>query len=130
MRRQGLFPLLTGLLLLFGAQPSFYAQTKSAEADFKDVYDTIREHLAGVTDVELNRAAVQGLLTSLRSKVSLAASESSTNLVSSSPLISKSSFYEGDIGYARIGRVGEGLPEALKESIDKLGVTNKLKGVV
>ena len=59
----------------------FRAQAK-AEADgapdFKEVYESIRAHVAGLSEAELNRAAVQGLVSALGPKVTLVTNGAST----------------------------------------------------
>jgi C-terminal processing protease CtpA/Prc len=130
MRRIGIISLVGGLLAVIGAQPNVRAEAKTDALDFKEVYDSIREHLAGTTDAELNRAAVKGLLTTLSPKVSLVESTDATNSGSPGPLLGKSSLYDGNIAYLRISRVEDGLAKAVRDGLEKLGTTNKLKGVV
>jgi C-terminal processing protease CtpA/Prc len=130
MRRIGIISLVGGLLAVFAEQPNLRAEAKSDALDFKEVYDSIREHLAGTTDAELNRAAVKGLLTNLAPKVSLVESSATTNSGSHALLLSKVSLYDGNIAYLRIGRVEDGLARAVRDGWEKLGATNKLKGVV
>jgi C-terminal processing protease CtpA/Prc len=45
-------------------------------------------------------------------------------------VLSKSNVFDGDIGYVRVERVGEGLASAVREACAKLGATNKLGGVI
>src|SRR3954465_7144348 len=85
------------------------ADVTNAPPNFKEVYDLIRTHLADETQADLDRAAVQGLLKQLHSKVSLAAAPSETNSQTDAPLLAKSAMYDGPIGYLRIGQVDEGL---------------------
>src|SRR5437868_909439 len=130
MRCIGIISLVGGLLAVIGAQPNVRAEAKTDALDFKEVYDSIREHLAGTTDADLNRAAVKGLLTNLAPKVSLVESSGTTNSSSYGPLLSKTSLYDGNIAYLRIGRVEDGLARAVHDGLEKLGATNKLKGLI
>lgn len=116
-----LSPILALALTAFGAGTN-------PAPDFKEVYDLVHMHLAGISDEDLNRAAVEGLCHSLRGKVSLATgpTASQTNI----PLVSKSSVIENDVAYARVGRVDEGLAKAVGEAIKGLNATNQIKGVV
>jgi C-terminal processing protease CtpA/Prc len=127
MMRQGIISLVAGLLVVFTGQPGLRAEAKAEAPDFKEVYDSIREHLGGVTDAELNRAAVQALVNALAPKVSLV--ENGSNPPANGPLVTKASLYDGNIAYLRIGRVNDGLTKAVADAIEKLGSTNKLKGV-
>ena len=119
----------TGLLALFAVGLGAQAQGQAGEPDFNEVYSLLRAHLAGTSDGDLNKAAVQGLLSSLGPKVSLVstnrgAAGSETKLVSSSRRL------EDTIAYLRIGRVEEGLAREVREACTRLGGSNKLQGVV
>jgi C-terminal processing protease CtpA/Prc len=96
---------------------------------FSEVYDLVRSNLTGITDAELNRAAVFGFVNQLRTQVTLlsnaAASDSST-----APLVSKSAVYDGGYGLLRIGRVGTGLSQEVARAYTQLQSTNKLKGII
>lgn len=104
--------------------------TSNAVPDFKEVYDLVHTHLAGESEADLNRAAVEGLLNQLHSKVWLDEGKTETNTASGGPLLAKSALYEGPIAYLRIGRVGEGLAGQLSAALKELKGTNHLKGVV
>jgi hypothetical protein len=119
-----------GLWLLFSAaQPIAFADTTNGAPDFKEVYDLVRAHAAGISEAELNRAALKGLISTLKPKVALVTSSAETTPVEAA-LVSKSSLFEGDIVYLRIGKVGEGLAQAVGEAYQKASATNKLKGIV
>ncbi len=124
--------LLAALLMLAGGQAELRAEAKADQAvgpDFKEVYDLIRAHLAGASEKELNQAAVAGLVSSLAPRVSLVTNAAGASAVGTTPLVIKSSVFEGDILYVRVGRVGEGLAEAISSACSKPGTTNKLKGL-
>jgi len=106
-----------------------FGDVTNAGPEFEQVYKLLREHAPGISEAELNRAAVHGLISELNPKVSLLAGENQSASGTNS-LILKSSIYEGPIGYLRIGRVSDGLPQAISEAITKWSATNKLKGVV
>ena len=107
---------------LLGAEP--------ATPDFKEVYDLIHEHLKGVSDAELDRAAVDGLLKAFWPKVSLVTNETAAGGTSETPLVSKETIYENNLGYVRVARVGEGLAAQVDNAFQRLNATNKLAGVV
>jgi C-terminal processing protease CtpA/Prc len=127
--RIGIYPFLCGLLVFSGAQTRAIGQTHEAP-DFKEVYDLIREHLGGATESDLNRAAVQGLTSALAPRVSLVTNGPADEASGSGELLLKSSLYDGDIAYLRIGRVGDGLSKAVRKAYDSLASTNKLRGLV
>jgi hypothetical protein len=94
------------------------------------VYDLIRTHLAGSSQAQLDREAVQALITALAPKVMLVNAGSESSASADTPLLSKVGLFSGDIAYLRVGRVEKGLPEAVHETIQGFLVTNKLQGIV
>jgi peptidase S41-like protein len=130
MRRLGRLTLLALNLAVFAFATPLRAETQSQVPDFKEVYDLVRAHLAGVSEADLNSKAVRALISTLGPKVSLVQDEGDTVAPEGTALIGKSSLFEGQIGYFRINRIAEGLPSALRESYEKVSDTNKLKGVV
>jgi hypothetical protein len=118
-----------GLPALLAVQAAFGAETNAAP-DFKEVYDLVRAHVAGLSEAELNRKAVEALVSALAPKVSLAGAGETTGAARETPLISKATLFEGDIAYLRISRVGSGLDKAVHGTYSDLSATNKLKGVV
>src|SRR5579885_1253833 len=98
--RQTIFGAATAALLALPATGHAEVGTNSTPS-FKEVYDLIREHLAGETEADLNRDAVQGLLQQLHSKVSLVANQTSPTATSDAPVLVKSALYEGPVAYLR-----------------------------
>jgi hypothetical protein len=109
----------------------FAVRAAGAEAgpDFKEVYDLIQQHLPEMNETDLNRTAVQGLISALSPKVSLVGSPTEEPNQDNA-LVTQSSLFDGPIGYVRIKRVGEGLDKALRQAWQELGTTNKLGGIV
>ena len=119
--------------MVLAAPPVLRAEAKEQAApapEFKEVYDSIRAHAAGLSEAELNRAAVQGLVSALSPKVSLLTNGAAAKSAVDAPLVSRCGLMEGEIAYVRVERVGDGLAKALREGYDRLGATNKLKGVI
>src|SRR3989442_1424259 len=129
MRRLGMIPVHAGLLVFLAGQPGLRAETTNEAPDFKEVYDLVRAHVAGMSEAELNRAAVKGLISALGPKVSLVTNKGETNAPEAA-LVSKTNLFEGDIAYVRIGRVAEGLTKMVGQAYQKSSETNKLKGLV
>src|SRR6185312_4192946 len=100
-------------LFALASHISLMAQTNSAGSDFQEVYDLIRQHAPGISESELNHAAVQGLVNELAPKVSLVTDKSSTLATEADPL-TQIKLFEGDIAYLRITRVEDGLAKAVK----------------
>jgi hypothetical protein len=120
---------MAALAFFLAGRPASPAATNGAP-DFREVYDLIRAHAAGVNEAELNRAAVQGLITALGPKVSLVAMATATNDNPQPLAVSKVGLFEGDIAYLRISRVGEGLAREVGAACAELALTNRLKGLV
>ncbi len=121
-------------LAVLGALPGLrWTQAKADEAsgpDFKEVYDLVRAHLAGMSEAQLNQAALRALIAGLAPRVSLVTNGAASKPEAAAPPVSKSCLFDGDIGYVRVGRVGDGLAGAVREACTKLAATNKLGGVI
>jgi len=127
MRHLGRSTLLAGFLIVFPLFQALSTEAQGPTPEFKEVYDLIRTHLAGVSEADLNRTAVEALVLALSPKVSLGGTEDGTS--GGAGLVSKSVLFEGRIGYFRFKRVEDGLDKAFDEAYQKLA-TNKLNGVV
>jgi C-terminal processing protease CtpA/Prc len=106
------------------------AEGTNPTPDFKEVYDLIKSHLAGASDAELNRAAVQGLLKELHTKVSLVSGKSETNRPDEGPVLTQSNLFDNSIACLRVGRVGNGLAEKISSTYKQFSASNHMKGVV
>jgi hypothetical protein len=105
------------------------ATDTNATPDFKEVYDLIKSHLAGESEADLNRAAVQGLLNQLHAKVSLISGKSEINRPDEGPVLSQSVVYDS-IACFRVGRVGNDLADKISSAYKTFNATNHLKGIV
>jgi C-terminal processing protease CtpA/Prc len=65
----------------------------------------------------------------LAPRVSLVTNVGAASAASETPLVIKSSVLDGDVLYVRVGRVGDGLAQAIRAACSKPETTNKLKGV-
>jgi len=125
MRRIG--SLFAACLALLAERTALSAASEQAP-DFREVYDVIRTNLAGVSEAELNRTAVNALVTALSPKVSLVTGEEATSTTSSA-LVTRSGLFDGAVAYLRVGRVEDGLAQALREAYGQAVGTNGCKGV-
>src|SRR5258707_1965856 len=129
MIRRGIIAGIMGFGMLFGGAKSLIADTTTnGTPDFKEVYELIRQHVAGLSEAELNRAAVVGLVNALGPKVTLVTNET-VESNGESPMI-RSNLFEGDIAYLRIRRVADGLDQQIREVCRPSDGTNKFKGLV
>jgi Peptidase family S41 len=134
MIRIGIKSLLAVWLVLAGTQTALLrAQTKAEDnvaPDFKEVFDLVRAHLAGMSEAQLNQTAVQALVADLSPRVLLVTNGAAGKAPAEAPLVSKSNVFDGRVAYVRVERVGDGLAKAVREACDKLAATNKLDGVI
>jgi len=96
---------------------------------FAEVYDLVRSNLSGMSETELNRAAVAGFVSQLQGEVSLATNSASAD-AGAAPLVSKTIVFDGAYLLVRIGRVAPGLNSELTRVYDQSRATNKLKGLI
>ncbi len=128
MRQFGIVWLFAGFIAIFPL-PALKAQTASEPLDFKEVYDLVREHAGGISEADLNRAAVKGLMEELGPRVSLVTNKPAESRPTVPPIV-KSNLFEGDIAYVRIARVEPGLAQAIRSACQELKGSNKLSGIV
>lgn len=118
--------LFAGLAAVVAVPLSLSAQSDAP--DFKEVYDLVREHLPGLSPGELDRAAIQGLVTALAPKVWLVTNN--PGWPAEERTLIKSNLFDGDMAYLRVGKVAEGLDKNVRQACDHLRSTNDLKGLV
>ncbi len=124
---------VVGFLLLFGFCPFgglVRGATTNDTPDFKEVYDLLRANLAAGNEAELNRGAVRGLLSEFQSRVTLLDPSKQVGPAVNSESAIRAGIFDGSYGYLRIGRVGPGTDKEVMAAYQKLGDSNKLKGVV
>ncbi len=129
MTRSRISLFIAALVILTGQLP-LPAQTNGSSLDFQEVYDLIRQHAVGMSESELNRAAVKGLVSALGPKVSLVTKESGTNAEAETKLLTQATMFDGNIAYLRITRVDDGLAKAVSAAYQQLNATNKVSGIV
>ena len=92
--------------------------------DFKEVYELLRTNLPDATAENLNRAAVEGLLSRFPGKVSLVGGAADGSA------LTKSAVIESNVAYLRVGCVTANLADELGAAYRALAGTNKIAGVV
>ena len=122
--------LFASCLLFLLAPATRVRAATNAMPDFRVVFDLVRAHLAGASEAELNRAAVEGLLAGLRGKVVLVTETNLPGASTNAPLVSKTNLIDDDIAYVRVSRVADGLAGAVNATYQTLSSSNKLKGLV
>ncbi len=119
--------LLVGLCP-FGATLRGAATNDSPE--FKEVYELLRANLAGANEAELNRAAVQGLLSQLRSQAALLGE--SKDQIRAAPLEPgvRTAVFDGSYGYLRVSQIGVEADKQISAAYQELASSNRVKGLV
>ncbi len=105
------------------------AQTTNPAPAFDEVYKLLREHISGLSDDGLNRAAVEGLIKELSPRVSLTTNAPAA-AVPPTNLLSQATIYDKNFVYFRISEVEGDLNEKIVQKFSELSGTNKMKGVV
>ena len=118
------------VLSAFFILPVLRALPQEAAPDFKEVYDLIKDHLAGMNGGELNRTAVQALVSALAPRVAIADAKSTSTSLAEQTLLSKSMLFDGPIAYLRVAKVEEGLAKALQQAFVQVSSTNRMSGLV
>lgn len=114
----------------FGALALAVPMSGAEAADFKEVYELIRANAAGTSEAELNRAAVDGLLTKVSARAWLVDPAKASATDASAAPISSSALFDDSYGYIRIAYLSARLPEQFSTALNKLQATNKIKGLV
>ena len=127
MTRLGIALVLAALLSL---PVCSFAQTNGGAPEFQEIFDLVHQHATGVSEAELNRAAIEGFLSALGPKVSLVTNDASNNGSTELPAVSQAKIFENDIAYLRISRVESGLAAAVRESYQQLSSSNHVNGIV
>src|ERR1700742_4383201 len=122
--------LLLATLFAVTGQISLGAQTNSGSSDFQEVYDLIRQHATGVSQADLDRAAVRGMIMALGPKVMLVTNNASAGAAAGTQLVTQSTVFEGNIAYVRVVRVDAGLAKIISAAYQQMNSTNKVSGIV
>ncbi len=119
--------LLAACCIVITAPHAAGDEPKVPAPDFKEIYDLVRAHLTGITEVELNDAAVHGLLSTLAPRVLLVGA---SNAAPATGGISRTSIFDRSMAYVRVSKVGSGLATSIREYLQRVNATNALQGVV
>ena len=125
--------LSVAIALAVGASSLTWTGTAAETNDlphFQDVLRLLRAHLPEVSEVELNAAAVRGLLTAFSDRVRLETGGAAAESPATGPLVSRAEVYGESYGYLRLSRVAEGLAPGIQSAFEKLRATNELSGLV
>jgi hypothetical protein len=116
------------LLPLCLAVLSVRAAAEGPPPDFNEVYGLLRANLAGLSEAELSRAAVQGFLSQLNGRATLVGAETPDHAPGSAPI--RTAIYDGAFGCLRVGQLSAGSDAECASALRGLLATNRLKGIV
>jgi hypothetical protein len=129
MMRRFLNLLVLTLAGFLAASSSLGAGMTNTAPDFQQIYELLRANLAGMSDAELNSAAVEGLLKQLHGRATLVGGPAETTTSQSGPELIKPAVLESNVVYLRVGQVGNGLADQLAAAYRQSAATNKIVGV-
>jgi hypothetical protein len=130
MMQFGTSLLFAGLAFFLAATPGTSAQTANEPPDFREVYELVRSNLVGVSEADLNREALQALISALGSRVSIEPSGQASSVTNSGALVTRTNLFDGGIAYVRVGQVGDGLSTELSETYQQFQKIGPIKGLV
>jgi len=122
-----LFSLTSAGLLMAGGLA--HAETTGSTPDFNQVYELLRANIPGMTEAELNAAAVNGLLEQLHGRATIVGSLEETDLPKTGAQLIQSAVLESNVAYLHVGKVGDDLASQLKKSYHAMTATNKIVGM-
>ena len=117
-----------GMLTLHGTSAD--AATAAEVMDFPEVYQLLKANLAGVSERELNAAAVKGLLEQLGPKASLVEDGVAGASTNGSRAGVSAEIFDRHFAYLRINALAAGVGAEVQSSYDRLRSTNSLKGLI
>jgi hypothetical protein len=98
---------------------------------FDEVYRLVRSNLVGVSETELERAAVEGFLKQLRPRVFLATDgESSPQGTSPADALGGTRLFDRNLAYLRFRAVEAGVAEAFTTALSGLTNRSQIEGLV
>src|SRR5262245_897370 len=124
----GLSSVIGGLVLGACALAGNGASGADEWPHFQEVLRLLRTNLEGISEDELNRAVVQGLLDHFHPRVILVTKKPADE--AGAGRVSNANVFDKWYGYLRIERIGPGLAREVTEAYAKLSATNQLKGLV
>lgn len=115
--------------LLIGAGFTGTAGAAEEPIRFQELFELLRDNLAGAKEADLNRAAVLGLLQQLGPRASVVG-ESSPALAPKASGLLRAAVLEKAYGYVRLGSLTPGVDKDFTKTFDGLRSTNRLKGLI
>src|SRR3989475_11142281 len=112
MKRLGFNSVLGGLAVLLALQPGLRAETNDLP-HFQEIFRLLRANLPNVSEEDLNRAAVQGLLNQFYPRAILVTNGAPAGARPEGSLLSRTTGYDESYGYLRVARGALGLADEI-----------------
>jgi len=116
------------LLPLCLAVLSVRAAAEGPPPDLDEVYGLLRANLIGLSEAELRRFAVQGLLSQLNGRATLVGAETPDHAPGNAPI--RTAVYDGAFGCLRVGQISASSDQECASALRGLLASNRLKGIV
>lgn len=124
--------------LTWGGDLGWGQESLPAEADkqeqkavlprLPEILEAIRKNLPSISKEDLDRAALQGILTEFQSQLELVSARSVSSAASESPALTR--YYESSIGYIAAPLLDDSASKILREAYRRLKSENILRGLV
>jgi hypothetical protein len=114
-------------MILAAALAVALAGRAAEPAQFQELFDLLKSNLPGVTEAELDGAAVKGLVKQLGPRVAFVGDPATDT--NAAPMLTIA-VLDRHYGYLRVGRVAAGLDKEFTNAVQRLIATNKIKGMV
>lgn len=124
------FGLGLTVALMVAAGPRAHGAETNSWPEFREVYDLLRTHLAGVSEAELNQKSVEGLLQQFKSRAIMEGQGTAPGARLEVGGLASTNVFGDQYGYVRVGAVESGLKERMSQAVETLRQTNAIKGLV
>lgn len=124
--------------LAWGAAVGLGQESLPAEADkqeqksvlprLPEILEAIRKNLPSISEEDLDRASLQGILTEFQSQLELVSARSASSAANASPALTR--YYESSIGYIAAPLLDDSAAKILSEAYRRLKSENILRGLV
>lgn len=118
------------MVALVATGPQAHGAETNLWPEFREVYDLLRTHLAGVGEAELNQKAVEGLLQQFKSRAIMEGQGTVPGARVAAGELTATNVFADVYGYVRVGAVESGLKERMSQAVRTLRQTNGIKGLV
>lgn len=105
--------------------------SRAASPSFDEVYSILKTNLTDLSEVQLQKTAVEGLLEKLGGRALLLDSKALPQASQDSgPAVADTKVFDSGYGYLRLGNIGAGADKEVTRALADLSSRNKLSGLV